>query len=94
MPTTEGYNGAYTGQQIDAAIAKANTAMQDPGGGSEGQILEKTEQGLKWSNKGVPYVGATPPEDTSVLWIDTANSGILKYHNGTGWVAAHSVWAE
>ena len=28
MPTTDGYNGAYTGPQIDEGISKANTSMQ------------------------------------------------------------------
>lgn len=33
MPTTEGYNGAYTGAQIDAGIAKANQAITVESGG-------------------------------------------------------------
>lgn len=27
MPTTDGYNGAYTGPEIDAGIARANQAI-------------------------------------------------------------------
>ena len=34
MATTEGYNGAYTGQQIDAAIGKINDSVTVPGGGT------------------------------------------------------------
>lgn len=34
MATTEGYNGAYTGQQIDAAIGKINDAITVPVGGT------------------------------------------------------------
>lgn len=34
MATTEVYNGAYTGQQIDAAIGKINDAVTVPGGGT------------------------------------------------------------
>lgn len=34
MATTEGYNGAYTGQQIDAAIGKINDAVTVSGGGT------------------------------------------------------------
>lgn len=34
MATAEGYNGAYTGQQIDAAIGKINDAVTVPGGGT------------------------------------------------------------
>lgn len=36
-------------------------------------------------------ISATAPEDTSLLWIDTS-SGVLKYHNGTAWVATKSTW--
>ena len=31
MPTTDGYNGAYTGPEIDAGIARANQAVTVPG---------------------------------------------------------------
>ena len=34
MATTEGYNGAYTGQQIDAAIGKINDAVTVSSGGT------------------------------------------------------------
>lgn len=35
---TEGYNGAYTGQQIDDGIAKANGALQKSGGVMTGEL--------------------------------------------------------
>ena len=34
----EGYNGAYTGQQIDDGIAKANAALPKTGGEMTGAI--------------------------------------------------------
>ena len=38
-----------------------------------------------------PYIAqATEPTDTSILWIDTANSNIIKYHNGSAWVATNT----
>ena len=46
----EGYNGAYTGQEIDNGIAKANSALQNPEGGTTGQVLTKTENGVEWSD--------------------------------------------
>lgn len=46
----EGYNGAYTGQQIDEGIAKANAALPAPTGGTAGQVLKKTETGTEWGN--------------------------------------------
>lgn len=38
MPTTDGYNGSYTGQQIDAAIA-AISNKQDKLTGTPGQLV-------------------------------------------------------
>ena len=35
---------------------------------------------------GGSYVGSSAPSDTNLLWIDTSNSGILKYYDGTKWV--------
>ena len=46
----EGYNGAYTGQQIDEGIAKANAALPAPTGGTAGQVLKKTETGTEWGD--------------------------------------------
>ena len=50
MSDTAGYNGAYTGQQIDEGIRKANEALPAPTGGTLGQILTKTEDGVAWEN--------------------------------------------
>lgn len=38
--------------------------------------------------------GTTAPSNTNLLWIDitASNSPILKYHNGTSWVALSAVW--
>ena len=34
-----------------------------------------------------------PPEDEDILWIDTtANTGGLKYYNGSAWVAVPVMW--
>ena len=46
----EGYNGAYTGQQIDEGIAKTNAALPAPTGGTAGQVLKKTETGTEWGD--------------------------------------------
>lgn len=34
----------------------------------------------------------TAPSDTSLLWMDSAHGDIMKYYNGTAWVAQPSVW--
>jgi hypothetical protein len=38
-------------------------------------------------------VGATAPENTSILWIDTGNESIIKYYDGEKWVPTHAAWA-
>ena len=35
---------------------------------------------------------SSSPSDTDMLWIDTGNGGILKYYNGSAWVATAAVW--
>ena len=34
----------------------------------------------------------TAPTDTSLLWMDSGHSDIMKYYNGTAWVPQPSVW--
>lgn len=66
MPTTEGYNGAYTGQQIDSAIgAVAN--KQDKLTGVQGQVVGFDESGKAVAQdapSGLPD-GGTPGQ---MLW--------------------------
>lgn len=40
--------------------------------------------------------GTNTPSNTSLLWIDTNTqygNGILKYYNGTAWIALSSIWS-
>lgn len=43
---------------------------------------------------GYPVVSATAPTltNSNILWIDTSDNGIAKYHNGSTWVAITSIW--
>lgn len=34
----------------------------------------------------------TAPTDTSLLWMDSGHSDIMKYYNGTAWTPQPSVW--
>ena len=38
------------------------------------------------TTNGGHYIGASSPSNTNLLWIDTSNSGTLKYYDGTTWV--------
>lgn len=44
------------------------------------------------TGSGGSYVGASAPADIELLWIDTSNGGVMKYYNGTSWVATKAVW--
>lgn len=46
----------------------------------------------KCSQSGGAYIGDVAPENTNMLWIDTGNGGILKYYDGTSWIATKAVW--
>ena len=35
---------------------------------------------------------AKAPTNQKVFWIDTGHNNLLKYHNGTGWVAISAAW--
>lgn len=50
-----------------------------------------SEVGAKASGWKPFSVGTSAPSDTTQLWIDTANQ-ILKYHNGSAWVAVPVAW--
>ena len=43
---------------------------------------------------GGSVVSATAPEDTNVLWVDTANSNLLKFYDGSAWIPVVGAWAE
>jgi hypothetical protein len=39
------------------------------------------------------FAGATPPDNTKLLWIDTADdTGGLKYYNGSAWTHVPVAW--
>ena len=40
------------------------------------------------------HIGTSAPSNTNLLWIDTANSNLLKFYNGSAWTAICAVWAE
>lgn len=58
----------------------------------EHSITDITNLGDALTNISPAIVSDVAPENTKALWIDTANSSILKYHNGSNWVAVGAVW--
>lgn len=46
----------------------------------------------KCDQLGGTYIGTTAPTNTKLLWVDTGNDGVLKYYNGSAWVATKAIW--
>ena len=61
-------------------------------GGTGSTTIEGLKTSLGIAN-GLFIVSNTAPEDTTKLWIDTGNSGIMKYHDGSAWVAVAGAFA-
>ena len=77
-------------------VSKTSEMTQAVGIDSEGRLYTKPGTGGSSSGGGglssAYYVGATAPSDTGILWIDSGNSNILKFYNGSAWVAVGAVW--
>lgn len=76
-------------------ISKTSEMTQAVGIDSEGRLYTKPGTGGSGSGGGLSSaysVGATAPSDTGILWIDSGNSNILKFYNGSAWVAVGAVW--
>ena len=76
-------------------VSKTSEMTQAVGIDSEGRLYTKPGTGGSGSGGGLSsayYVGATPPSDTGILWIDSGKSNTLKFYNGSAWVAVGAVW--
>ena len=76
-------------------VSKTSEMTQAVGIDSEGHLYTKPGTGRSGSGGGLSSaysVGATPPSDTGILWIDSRNSNTLKFYNGSAWVAVGAVW--
>ena len=58
----------------------------------DSKLVITDEEGNEIAIGGGAHIGAASPKDTTMLWIDTANGGILKYYNGNTWVTTVAVW--
>lgn len=77
-------------------VSKTSEMTQAVGIDSEGRLYTKPGTGGSSSGGGglssAYSVGTTAPSDTGILWIDSGNSNILKFYNGSAWVAVGAVW--
>lgn len=88
----ENNNGTLTAKAMgkkpnaDMAVQVMITEIINGGGSISGNAIYAPSGG------GGFVASATAP-DTKLLWIDTANGGIIKYHNGTAWVAVGAAFS-
>ena len=82
MPTTEGYNGAHSGQQIDNAVSTviAKEAVWDSKGApSTSTTITLTSSG--WTGDSAPYTQQVAcsivKSDSAVVSVDAQTSGDL-----------------
>lgn len=73
-------------------VAKTSAMTQQVGVDSNG-LLYTAPSSSSGGGMSVAYsVGSSAPSNTGMLWIDSANSNVLKFYNGSSWVAVGAVW--
>lgn len=82
MPTTEGYNGAHSGQQIDNAVSAViakETVWDSKGAPSTSTTITLTSSG--WTGDSAPYTQQVAcsivKSDSAVVSVDAQTSGDL-----------------
>ena len=83
LPHTSAGNGCQIAYPLDSATQKPKYRI----------ALGTTWKAWKSMGGSGAVISATAPADTESLWIDSA--GLMKYHNGTTWVAVktNAVWS-
>ena len=82
--------GAYVKVVLDTTNGYAYVQNADTNKYLETKIAEAKTV----AESAAPVVSTTAPTNTSTVWVDTANGGVMKYHNGTTWVTIAAVYAE
>ena len=80
----------YTDKQVDDVKTALETHTH-PNATTDSAGLMSSSDKL-WISNGAVTIGMDTPSETDKLWIDTGNGGIIKYYNGSAWVAASAVW--
>ena len=80
------------GSSDDARINELSTNI-------ENTYLKKTEAASTYltqtSAEAINFAfvaSENAPNNHKVFWIDTSHNNLLKYYNGTGWVAISAAW--
>lgn len=99
--TISGLNDQIT--TINSNIISLNTVVENAATKTQVESISTTVTNLSTQmttiqnniqNLDILYKGTTAPTETNKLWIDTSvGNGIIKYHNGTSWIAVSAVWS-
>ena len=84
MPTVEDMDAVPTSRKVNGKALSTDISLtaQDVGAAASGHSHSFESLSGK-----VFHAGTAAPSNKGLLWIDTtANTGGLKYHNGTAWV--------
>ena len=99
-PTTgTGGGGSYTLPIANATtlggvkpVAKTSAMTQQVGVDSNGLLYTAPSSSSGGGMASAYVVASSAPSNTGILWIDSANSNVLKFYNGSAWVAVGAVW--
>lgn len=76
-------------EAANAAISALRGDVFGEGGAVE-EIYDKIDSAAEQAG-GLAAQGS-PPENVNKGWIDTSSGGVLKYYDGSKWVAVNAVW--
>ena len=83
-------------QSLNAQVTELDNQVRTTITEGKNEIENKTAEALEAISAAIPMLftaSAEAPSDTRLLWIDTtANTGGLKYYNGTSWVHVPVAW--
>lgn len=89
------FSGSYTDltNKPSIPIVSSSTSSTSTTTAASSSAVKKAYDLANSKLSEVFYVGSSSPSNTKLLWIDTANGGILKYYYNGSWKNVYSVWA-
>lgn len=84
------YNGTTW---VEVTVSTGDIVTYDEATESEAGLMSASDKKKMNRHSGDGFVVASSaPSNTSKLWVDTANGGIMKYYTGSAWKACPAVW--
>lgn len=73
-------------------VTKTSAMTQQVGVDSNGLLYTAPSSSSGGGMTSAYVVASSAPTNTGMLWIDSASSNVLKFYNGSAWVAVGAVW--